>query len=204
MQHRGSNNRGRKGVSCVYALVAELDQENIRYIGRAKNPVGRLRNHLRFAEKGRKEHVYNWINKVKDSGDKVKLIIIEDNLTWDESSEREIYYIAHYRSLGFDLTNMTSGGDGRPGYVISKETREKIGKYHKGKVLSEETKQKIRDAKIGKKVSDETKAKISKSTRNISPKGSSRQKYAMTDEVKAKIRQTSIVNNKKRRESNDK
>jgi hypothetical protein len=191
-------------LSCVYALVAESDQDNIRYIGRAKNPNGRLRNHLRFAEKGRKEHVYNWINKVKDKGDKVKLIIIEDDLTWEESAAREIHYIAYYRSLGFDLTNMTSGGDGRPGYVISKETREKIGKYHRGKVLSDETKQKIRDAKIGKKVSDETKAKISNSTRNISPKGNSRQKHAMTDEVKAKISRTLVINNKKRRESNDK
>ena len=189
-------------MSCVYALVALSDQENIRYIGRAKNAKGRLRNHLRFAEKGRKEHVYNWINKIKDNGDEVKLIIIEDGLTWEESAAREIHYIAYYRSLGFDLTNMTSGGDGRPGYTTSRETREKIGRYHKGKILSDETKQKIRDAKIGKKVSDETKAKISSSTRNISPKGRSRQKFAMTDEVKAKISQTLIVNNRKKRESN--
>jgi hypothetical protein len=191
-------------MSCVYALVASSDESTIRYIGRAKNPQGRLRNHLRFAEQGRKEHVYNWINKVKDSGDTVKLIIVEDDLTWEESAEREIHYIAYYRSLGFDLTNMTSGGDGRPGYIISKETREKIGRFHKGKILSDETKQKIREAKIGKKVSEETKAKISSSTRNISPKGNSRQKHAMTNEVKAKISQTLRLNNKKKRELNDK
>jgi hypothetical protein len=191
-------------VSCVYALVACSNESVIRYIGRAKNPHGRLRNHLRFAEQGRKEHVYNWINKVKDSGDGIKLVIIEDNLTWEESAVKEVHYIAYYRSLGFDLTNMTSGGDGRPGYVISKETREKIGRYHKGKVLSDETKQKIREAKIGKKVSEETKAKISSSTKNISPRGRSRQKYAMTDEVKAKISQTLRRNNKKKRELNDK
>jgi hypothetical protein len=183
--------------------VAVSEQDNVRYVGRAKNPDGRLRNHLSFAKKGRKEHVYNWINKVKDSGDDVQLIIIENDLTWEESAEREIHYIALYRSLGFDLTNMTSGGDGRPGYAISKETREKIGNYHRGKVLSDETKDKIRNAKIGKKVSKETKAKISSSTRNISPRGKSRQKYAMTDEVKAKISQTLRINNKKKRESND-
>jgi hypothetical protein len=93
---------------------------------------------------------------------------------------------------------MTVGGDGRSGYVISKETREKIGKYHKGKVLSDETKQKIRNAKIGKKVSEETKAKISSSTKNVSPKGKSRQKYAMTNEVKEKISQTLKLKNQKR------
>ena len=185
-------------MTCVYALVALSDQKNIRYIGRANNASSRLRNHLRFADKGRKEHVYNWINKVKASGDEIKLIIIEDNLTWSKSAEREIYYISYYRSLGFDLTNMTVGGDGRPGYVISRETREKIGKYHKGKVLSDETKQKIRNAKIGKKVSEETKAKISSSTKNISPKGKSRQKYAMTNEVKEKISQTLKLKSQKR------
>lgn len=128
---------------------------------------------------GKKYHIHNWIRKVQEAGDTVVARALETNLSWDESAKREIYYIAHYRSLGFDLTNMTSGGDGAPdlpaevrlaksaklkGQKRSQETRAKMSAAQKGKhgkPCSPEAKAKISLAHKNKIVLPETKAKIS-------------------------------------------
>lgn len=68
--------------------------------------------------------------------------------------------------------NLTDGGDGISGYVVSQAQRDKQSKRMKlkysntihplkGKVLTEETKNKLRQANLGKKLTDETKQKIS-------------------------------------------
>ena len=66
-----------------------------------------------------------WLNVVSKYS--YNVIIVEDNLTWDEACQKEIELIAHYgrRDLGEGtLVNMTDGGDGVAN--LSKETTEKI------------------------------------------------------------------------------
>ncbi len=171
-------------MAVVYALVASKEPETIRYIGRTKfdTPDKRLATHKRDAKAGGTYHIHNWIRKVEDDGDVVIAIILDGELTWEESATREIYWIAEYKARGYDLTNMTSGGDGAPnlpeevrlvmsakargkGHPQSEETRRKISEAHKGRKPSDEIREKYRKAKLGKKVSAETKAKISASSR---------------------------------------
>lgn len=85
-----------------------------------------------------------------------------------ELKEKEIYWISYFKDNGIELYNLTSGGDGRcSGFMVSKETREKLSIASKGKKRSEEHKKKISEANtgnkhcVGRKYSDETKEKMS-------------------------------------------
>jgi hypothetical protein len=92
--------------------------------------------------------------------------IVKDALTEDEAFKLEVELIAHYgrRDQGKgSLCNMTDGGDGAWGQVMSQSARDKVSKARmgnktwEGRVHSEETKAKMRRPK-----SEETKAKMRK------------------------------------------
>ena len=156
-------------MACVYVLHLASSPEDIRYVGRTKldYPDKRLEIHMKDANTGKKYYIHNWIRKAQDSGDVVVARALETNLTWEESAAREIHYIAYYRSLGFDLTNMTSGGDGAPD--LPEEVRLAKSIKLKGQKRSEETRAKMSAAqkgKHGKPCSPETKAKISLRNKN--------------------------------------
>ena len=61
--------------------------------------------------------------------------IMKAGLTWDEAAEWERRYIAHYGRVDQEtgcLWNMTDGGEGVPGRVVSEETKKRISKGHRG------------------------------------------------------------------------
>lgn len=91
--------------------------------------------------------------------------IIKNNLTKEEASYWEKYYISFYNSTdrryGY---NMSSGGE-NGGHAQTTETREKISKngYHKGmkgKKHSIDTKIKMSKSRIGRQFTDESKEKM--------------------------------------------
>ncbi len=112
---------------------------------------------------------------------KDRIVIMETNLTEIGALALERFYIQWYgrKDLGTGtLRNMTDGGDGTSGHIVTEETRKKISSYNKGKVKSEEHKKKIGQSNKGKKHeylsllnvsrrgvprSEETKRKISES-----------------------------------------
>lgn len=79
--------------------------------------------------------------------------IIKDNLTKEEASYWEQYYISFYNSMDRRFGyNMSSGGE-HGGHVQTIETRKKISENHggfDGKNHTEETLKKMREAKAGK------------------------------------------------------
>lgn len=88
----------------------------------------------------------------------------------DFAMEREIYWISYYKCNYSQLPkenglNLTGGGRGSH-----------------GRVMTDETKQKLRQANLGKKYSDETKAKLS------AMKKGKKIKSGWTEEKKAKMR----------------
>lgn len=143
-----------------------------------------------YVGKGKKRRAYAfdkaqrsqwWLNIKAKHGVKVVIHQYHDNEDDAFSQEKEL--IAHFRLLGFELCNLTDGGEGmsgrRPsektlaalrkaniGRVISPEAREKLRQanlgntYCVGKKTSEITKEKLRIANLGKKLSEETKAKM--------------------------------------------
>lgn len=110
---------------------------------------------------------YGWNNfkhEILYSGlNEISAKLIEEDL---------IYY---YKKLNISL-NISDGGDGSRGVIMSEETRKKMSDAKKGKTsnrkgvkLSEETKEKIRKANLGKHLSEETKRKLSNSKKGHIP-----------------------------------
>lgn len=63
------------------------------------------------------------------------------------------------------LLNLTDGGEGGSGVVLSEETRYKLGQVWRGKKLYPETVKKISEALTGKTMQQQTKDKISKANK---------------------------------------
>lgn len=176
-------------MSLIYALVAKSNPLEIRYIGKTadSSPKPRLNEHMRNAlDKNTPWHVSRWIRKAILNGDEVLSIIVELDLSEEEALQREIFYIAHYRVLGYKLTNMTDGGDGSSGRITSEETRKKLSKSLKGKGVgrkfSEEHRRKIGESQVGRVFSEETRKKISDKAKGRMASSEARKK--ISDSVK--------------------
>lgn len=104
----------------IYGLVCPMSKQ-IRYIGKTKWSLERrLKEHL--YEKKKKTHKQNWINLLKSKKLSPTIVLIEkvDESDW---IDKEIFYIKLFKDKGFDLTNISKGGEGggSKGYKHSKE-----------------------------------------------------------------------------------
>jgi len=145
-----------------------------------------------YIGKGKGNRIYSTDRKVKLPKDKSRIIFLKQNLTEDEAFRHETYMISLFgrKDLGTGiLRNLTDGGGGSSGAVISEETRKKLSKSSKGNtnalgaIRSEETKKKISKVHKGKTLSEETRRKISESR-----KGSTNALGAIrSEETKKKI-----------------
>ena len=121
--------------------------------------VGKGRNNRAYQSTGRSVFWHRVTNKY---GFEVK--ILYNGLEESAALSKEMELIAEYgrRDLGTGcLVNLTDGGEGVSGKVVSDECRAKISEANKRRVLSDETKQKISKSLTGKLLSDETKLKMS-------------------------------------------
>jgi hypothetical protein len=78
----------------------------------------------------------NWWEKIVNKYG-YDVIIIHENLSWDEACKLEMKYIKQIgrRDLGLGpLVNMTDGGDGAFGQLCSEETKTKLSNKTKNKV----------------------------------------------------------------------
>jgi hypothetical protein len=94
-----------------------------------------------------------WFNIVAKTEYKVQIVLMDISL--DEAKEKEIEFIKLYgRSdkLEGTLCNLTDGGEGNPGRIVSDEWRKNKSIEQKGKKMSEEFKQKRREYMTGKKM----------------------------------------------------
>lgn len=98
-----------------------------------------------------------WSNLINKYGFYSEVIHICD--TWKEACELECLLISEYgrRDLNTGcLVNMTDGGDGLVGQLVTKSTRTKISKSLKGKKFSSEHKNNIRKSKLGCKLTKQS------------------------------------------------
>jgi hypothetical protein len=93
-------------MNSIYALLDPNDNEP-RYIGKSKEPETRFKAHCCGSSN---THSSRWIQSLKRTGLKPKMVIIEDGLSEDQWPEREQFWIAYYREAGANLTNITDGG----------------------------------------------------------------------------------------------
>ena len=135
------------------------------YIGKGKDK--RCFEHLGQLKSAKKisTYLYNKMRKIKrETGLDPIIIKLYENLTEDQAFETEIFLIKqlgrHDQKRG-PLTNLTDGGDGPTGVLMSVETREKISISLSGKNRSRETRNKISLSRKGKKFSEEHKKNLS-------------------------------------------
>lgn len=122
-----------------------------------------------------------WKNIVAKHGHTVEVCASWDNA--EDAFTHEKFLILCFTDMGFNLANLTAGGDGPNGYKYTEEQKVKMSLRRIGYKHTEETKQKIAIAQIGvsrSKASDETKAKMS-----VLHKG--RIRMPMPDATKKKI-----------------
>lgn len=182
--------RAESNQAYIYALV-DPTTGLIRYIGKTcKSLSARLGGHKQDSinNKTRKER---WIAKLLRLGvhPVIELIEIVPRENWKEF---ERAWISKLRKLGFDLTNLTDGGDGTDGYIMPDEVRERIRQKVRLIIkehpidFTPEVRQKISKALKGKPKSKEHRAKLSKAqTGKPCPMAGKHH----TEEAKAKIRE---------------
>jgi group I intron endonuclease len=177
---------GTDDTTYIYILT---DPRNgaVRYVGKSDDPERRYRRHL--TENGR-THRHNWIKQLVQLGLQPMMDVIESvpKTLWEE---REIFWIAHYRALGHNLTNMCEGGNGASGLSPSDETRRKLSEsgkrawaenprpfpetaklkvaaIHQGRKRPIETGQRISQSKTGSRHTIEARRKMSEAKRGRS------------------------------------
>jgi group I intron endonuclease len=146
--------------NCIYKLTGP---ENKIYIGQANNFNRRMNSYKRLKCQSQTK-LYNTIKKYGWENFKSEVLI--DNLAGKvEMNEKEIFYVKAFDSFvrkNKNGLNLTEGGDGQMGMVLSEESRKKISDKLKGKLLSEETRRKMSVSKKGKRnMSDEHYRKMS-------------------------------------------
>lgn len=123
-------------MAYVYTHI-RMDTYQVFYVG-----IGSKKSRLN-SKKSRNKYWHSIVNKYGMSAQ-----IIEDNLSWEKACECEKYWISYYGRE--NLCNMTDGGEGTYGRVVSSETRNKISISHKGKKLGPEHVRKISEGNKGK------------------------------------------------------
>jgi hypothetical protein len=116
-----------------------LDNNEIFYVG-----IGDI--HRPYSYDSRNPHWYHVVQKVG-----YKVIIVESDIDWETACKWEKSEIKRIgrRDLGLGtLVNMTDGGEGTQGIVITEERRKKVSEATKIAMNNPEVIQKLKDAKI--------------------------------------------------------
>lgn len=166
----------------IYALIDPRDNQ-LRYVGRTVLPlVRRLKHHIHQANKNERRYCQCWIRAVLKDGHKPEIVDLE-TVPGSQWEEAEQFWIAYWKYIGADLTNLSIGGGGSLGYVIPQHVREKMSKSHtglihspehcaavgaalKGKIPPPHVYEALRKAISGKPLTDETKKKLSAALKN--------------------------------------
>ncbi len=125
-------------------FIYTLSDKNghIRYIGKTNTPRKRIYSHIQECKTSNKSHKINWIKSLLAKNE-VPIIDILEEVSIDDWKNSEIYWIEQFRQWGFNLTNLTNGGQGGNGYKHTLDSKQKMRKSKLGSKLSKEHKEKI-------------------------------------------------------------
>lgn len=138
----------------IYGLYDPRNDE-LRYIGKSKDPNQRLFDHLSTVKNNEISSKANWLRELISEGyiPLVKILEKTDDINWEEAEKR---WIREGREKGLNLLNVADGGNNPPDWLGKKqspyhvqkrvEARKAKGNYHH----SEETRKKISENRKGK------------------------------------------------------
>jgi len=129
----------------IYTLSDPITNE-IRYIGQTTTTLEkRLYYHIIESRTNNITRKINWIRSLVKKGLEPKIELLDIG-NW---SDNEIFWIEQFKACGFNLLNMTSGGDGTPNRIVREESRLKMSKTMTGRKASIETRNKISSSHLG-------------------------------------------------------
>lgn len=112
-------------TTAIYALC-EADNTP-RYVGKTVMYLHqRHKAHLRAAQRGGRLPVNRWLKKRISEGDWLTIRLLEYVPPNGDWIAKERYWIARYRDEGFDLLNLTDGGEGLAGHKFTQSHKDKI------------------------------------------------------------------------------
>jgi hypothetical protein len=185
----------------VYQLLRPYAPFTVAYIGIDSSNT-RPRQHLNAAKKNAHPNpiLMSIFNKAFSLGyNNLDVRILASNLTRDEACQMEKQQIALLGRIDNktgSLSNLTNGGDGSDGWVMSEITKRKIAEKARGRPKSEQTKLLISINGKGKTRSNFTKEKIRKY--NLGKKRTLEARQAMSDAAKKRPKPTPESNEKRR------
>ena len=94
----------------IYGLCDPRTKE-IRYVGKSCTGLKRPKEHLFHYQNKIKTYKNCWIRSLLKEGVSPSILVLEE-CERQLLDEREVFWINHYRRLGYKLTNMTTGGTG--------------------------------------------------------------------------------------------
>ena len=143
----------------IYGLIDPRTNE-LRYVGKTRDPASRLREHLLSCKLRRKTHCNHWLRSVMDDGARPEIFVLED-VPSDRWEEAEQFWIGYARMLGADLTNHTLGGYGANNWPQA--LRRQRGEALRGRKreFSPEHRAKIAAINRARNASPEWRAKVS-------------------------------------------
>lgn len=110
----------------VYGLV-DPRTGDLRYVGKSSIGMKRPREHQIACGRKAKTHNAKWLRELWADGERVPMVLVLEECDSDaQVLAREIVLIALFREAGFNLTNITDGGDGVSGHKMSPETRARM------------------------------------------------------------------------------
>ncbi len=143
----------------IYVLTEPSGE--IRYIGKTSAPLSeRISDHLSDARRGKKSYKNNWIRQLFS-----KCVLPKIELLGEVEGQgciEEQAWIDYGKKEGWQLTNLTNGGDGTSGYHHTEEYKAKMKIFKRRENLSPETLAKMRIVHSGIKHTEEHKEKIRK------------------------------------------
>lgn len=159
----------------IYFLTTASDGYVPRYVGRSYKPIARLDQHVKTAlcnDEKRKSKVHRWIQSRLSAGHEVLMFRLEK----DVPASIEAFWIDAFRRRGYDLLNLTDGGecDGgrRAPETLEKQSRSmkemiarRGGHWSVGRVHSDEEVKARAEKQRGRPRSEDTKRKISLANR---------------------------------------
>ena len=168
-----------------------------KYIGKSLNIEERTRAHKRLLNRGVHENVHLQRAWKKWGEDNFSICIVEQ-CKKERLVDLECFYIAKFDSKKNGY-NLTDGGEGSPGRIISEDTRVKMSSSKIGikrKPFTEETLEKMRIAQNKERfISEETRLKMAESARL---------RKQISEETRNKLITRNITRWRKYREENNK
>ena len=152
--YRGTGSPIAAQPTFIYCLRHPLTKE-VRYVGKTVDLKIRAKSHHQLG----RTRCDNWKRSLLAEGLWPETEVLETVPVGANWAERENYWISHFKAQGANLTNLTAGGEGTHGRIITDAYREKLRKAFIGRPIPQEQREQISKTLTGKVQSSETVAK---------------------------------------------